>query len=164
MSRLERIPDARPERPSHSNRVRLVLVVVAAFGLCAGAYVLATVPPTTASWYPKCVLHTGTGLHCPGCGTTRSAYALLNGRPLAALQYNLFAPFFLAAALFVTVRALVSWALQTPLPHGPPVRTFWLWLLIAAVIAYGVARNIPSEPFTHLAPKEIEPIPSTTSP
>jgi hypothetical protein len=153
---------AQPARDD-GRRLRLSMAAVVMIGLGVGVYVLATVPPTAVSWYPKCTFHVGTGLHCPGCGATRSAHALLNGRPLAALQYNLFAPFLLAAALFVTVRALVSWALRTPLPHGPPIRTFWLWLLLAAVVAYAVARNIPSEPFTHLAPKEIELTPATTS-
>jgi hypothetical protein len=140
------------------------LVVVAVFGSCAVAYVLAAVPPTAASWYPKCLFHSGTGLHCPGCGTTRSAHALLNGRPLAALQYNLFAPFLLTAAVVVAVRALVGWALRTPVPHGPPIRPVWLYLFAAAYIAFGVARNVPVEPLTHLAPKEIELAPATTSP
>jgi hypothetical protein len=144
--------------------VRLCVVALAALGVVVGCYVIATTVPTRDSIYPKCVTFSLFGVHCPGCGTGRAAHFLLTGQPLTAIRCNAFAPFFLPFVVVVAFRELLRWALQAPPPNRSPVRAFWLWSLAAALIIYGVARNIPVEPFTHLAPKEIELAPATTSP
>jgi hypothetical protein len=144
--------------------VRLAVLALAVLGLGAACYVIATTVPTRDSIYPKCPTHSLTGLHCPGCGTGRAAHFLLNGHLLAALRCNAFAPFLLPYLLLVLFRGLVRWALQIPTPNRPPTRSLWLWLLAAALIAYAVARNIPAEPFSRLAPTVIEPEVQTTQP
>jgi hypothetical protein len=140
------------------------LVVVVLLGFGGAAYLTASVPPTASSWYPKCMFHAATGLHCPGCGLTRAAHALLNGHPLAAFSYHLFAPVLFLLAALAVVRGLVRWALREPQANRRPIRPFWPWLCVAALLAYTVARNIPAEPFSHLAPKEIEPEVQTPQP
>jgi len=136
--------------------VRLAVVALFALALIAGVFVIATTSPTRDSIYPKCIAYTATGIHCPGCGTGRAAHFLLNGRPLDALRCNLFAPFILPFLLVALFRSLLIWALDRPFPE-PRIRAFWLRLFVAALIIYTVARNIPSEPFRQLAPREIEP-------
>ena len=150
--------------PRTARVVRLALVALAGLALAVVCYVIATTVPTRDSFYPKCITFTALGVHCPGCGTGRAAHFLLTGHPLAALQCNLFAPFFLPYLVVVAFRALLGWALDTPPSFRPPGRARWRWLLAAALIAYTVARNIPAEPFDRLAPKEIEPPTATTSP
>ena len=53
-------------------------------------------------WLPRCALYQLTGIHCPGCGNTRAAYALLHGDVAEALRQNAFSvialPFFLVFA------------------------------------------------------------------
>ena len=39
---------------------------------------------------PGCVLYTATGIYCPGCGGTRSVYALLRGDIIKSLYYHPF--------------------------------------------------------------------------
>jgi hypothetical protein len=144
--------------PRAARVVRLALVALAGLALAIGVYLVATTVPTRNSLYPKCVTFTALGVHCPGCGTGRAMHFLLNGQPLTALRCNAFAPFFLPFLFLVAFRALLGWALRLPQPNRRPVRAFWLWLLAAGLIVYTVARNIPTEPFSYLAPKEIEPV------
>ncbi len=47
------------------------------------------VDPTQSLFAPRCLFHDLTGLHCPGCGSTRAAHALLHGRLGEALAFNL---------------------------------------------------------------------------
>ncbi|MBX9626571.1 MAG: DUF2752 domain-containing protein [Gemmataceae bacterium] len=135
--------------------VRGALLVFGAVGAAAGVYLLATVPPTADSYYPRCQLHALTGLHCPGCGTTRALHAALTGRPLQALAYN---------ALIVAVLPVVGWAFARSLrawAGNRPARPFsrrtdrWIWVLTGVMVVFGVARNLPWFPFTLLAPHEL---------
>ncbi len=93
-----------------------------------------------------------TGLWCPGCGLTRGFHQLFTGHPVAALQYNVFVPLVLVAFVigwWSWLRAsrgrkrvqLPAWAMR-PLAVYLPI----------AVVLYGVLRNIPSTPFSSLAP------------
>jgi hypothetical protein len=130
------------------------LIAFAAAVVGVVVYLLAAVPPTGDTFYPRCQFHATTGLHCPGCGTTRALHALLNGKPLEALQQN---------ALFPVVLPVVAWAFVysiqvshrrvTPTPGW--FSTWGLRLLIVLLVVYTVARNLPYYPFTLLAPHEL---------
>jgi hypothetical protein len=134
--------------------VRAALVVGAVLLAAAGAFVLATVPPTAASFYPKCVSYQLLGIHCPGCGLTRSAHSLLNGHVAQAFAYNpllvLLSPYLLIAL----VRWTWFWLWGTEARRSLfPSR--YTWLVLGVFIAYWVLRNVPVYPFTLLAPHEI---------
>ena len=121
--------------------------------LAGSAFLVARFDPAAAgSRFPACQFHSATGLWCPGCGLTRGFHQLFTGHPLSALQLNLFVPIVLVA----TVGAWWSWfrtswgrpGLQVPrgLSRGLTA------VLPAALVIYGVLRNIPSAPFRSLAP------------
>jgi hypothetical protein len=134
--------------------VRAALVAGALLLAAAGAFVLATVPPTAASFYPKCVSHQLLGIHCPGCGLTRAAHSLLNGHLAQAFAYNpllvLLSPYLLLAL----VRWTWFWLWGTEARRSLfPAR--YTWLILGVFIAYWVLRNVPAYPFTLLAPHEI---------
>jgi hypothetical protein len=106
---------------------------------------------------PRCALHTATGLHCPGCGNTRATQALLRGDLAGAMRQN---PLFVAALpllLFGVWRAWLGWIAPErlrPLPWAwRPVHT---WILVAAVLAFSILRNLPWPPFTRLAPVPLD--------
>jgi hypothetical protein len=143
-----------PPQAPYRSAVRGALLLLAAAGLVAGVSILATLPPTNQSWYPRCQLHNLTGLHCPGCGTTRAIHAALNGRFVQSLAYNTLAWIVLPIVGIALVRSLWIWYRDTPLkPYtGSPV---WPWVLGAILILYGVLRNLPWYPFTLLAPHEL---------
>jgi hypothetical protein len=119
-----------------------------------GAVILYAVPPAENHLYPQCIFHLLTGLHCPGCGTTRCLHALLHGDLAQAAAYNIL--ILIALALFgvwglrrgsavVTGRPLRSWRLPT-----------WsMRLLLYALLAFWVLRNLDVTPFNFLAPHEL---------
>lgn len=135
--------------------VRATLIGFAGLGVAAGLFVLATVPPTASSWYPKCLSNQLFGIHCPGCGTTRALHSLLNAEFGQAIAYNPLALALLPAVLVPIARW--TWCYL----RGRRYRTLVLptWMLPALVVlifAYGVVRNIPHHPFTLLAPHEVD--------
>ena len=122
-----------------------VVLGVAALG--AGAVVF-FFNPGTHGFYPVCMFHQLTGLNCPGCGGTRSVYALLHGNLALALKDN---------ALFVVVLAAAvlrgSWfAVKNRLrqPIGTFVPTWILWALLVIAVVFTVLRNLPA--FAFLSP------------
>jgi hypothetical protein len=148
-----------------SPRARLlyVLLVVVALG---GAALLFTFDPAAGGLYPPCVFHRYTGLHCPGCGSTRGLHALLHGQVWAAFRYNalmvLALPFLAAAFVRHTRRVFGS---QTAHPRPRRVlRPGWIWSLFVLVIAYWVLRNLPFRPFVWLAPTDVSPAQRSQAP
>ncbi|MGL6094548.1 MAG: DUF2752 domain-containing protein [Fimbriiglobus sp.] len=148
-----------PTRPNFWHRIliRAILAAFAVAAVVAGGVVLATVPPTAATFYPRCQLHQLTGLHCPGCGTTRAAHAFLNGNVTQAFAYNALAFVLVPAVGLVLVRCGWRWAWHADDPDTPLFPRWW-WhgaALVVLTVAFAVARNVPAYPFTRLAPHEL---------
>lgn len=92
---------------------------------------------------PPCLMHKMTGLHCPGCGSTRAVLALLEGDWVRAARNNiLFACAFPFLAWWAAMR-LLGRPMRRPQPWFPIV-------LAVIVVAYWILRNVPS--FSWLAP------------
>jgi hypothetical protein len=113
---------------------------VAAFA-CVGA-----IDPNEPGRYPPCPVLALTGLHCPGCGGLRSAYAVAHGDLGAALGSNALA----VAGFALWGVTLVSWLLRSDRwawtwrpPPDRPARAVIL-LLAALVTAFTVLRNLPA--------------------
>ena len=145
------IPSTPPSGLTRARLTYLALVTAAT----VGAVVLYVYKPVESGIYPPCVFHKCTGLHCPGCGTTRALHALLHGRVWAAFRYN---------ALIVMSLPLLALALArytrsvfaSPQPHPPRRRLAdWTWPALALLLAFWVLRNLPFHPFTWLAPTDI---------
>jgi hypothetical protein len=120
----------------------------------AATVLLYWVPPGAGAPYPPCWFHALTGLHCPGCGGTRCAYALLHGDVAQAAAYNglfvLCLPLLLLWAALAGVRAWRSQPPPTRWLHGWPAFAIVLLLLLFAVL-----RNLPFSPFNLLAPHQL---------
>lgn len=108
-------------------------------------------PPTETRFYPRCLFHDVTGLHCPGCGGFRAWHNLLNGRLLKALSMNVLAVTLLPGL----VVWLVFQRIFFPSSDFWSLRAYpWIHLFLAGiVIAFGVLRNIPFAPFSWFAPQ-----------
>ena len=134
--------------------MRVGIVVVGGLLVAGGLAFVAVVPPTADSFYPKCQLYQTTGLHCMGCGLTRSAHSLLNGRLEQAVAYNLFTPLLVVWLAFEGGRRAVARLRRRPNP-GWWFRAEWTPWLLGALALYMLLRNLPAWPFTLLAPHDL---------
>lgn len=114
--------------------------------LCLGGVILLAIiyfcfDPASTPWMPRCILHTLTGLDCPGCGAQRMAFALLHGRLSEAFAAN---PFLLCSLPLLLLYIIVSlWPQRLPrlyhfLMHPYTISTYLILLLL-----WGVIRNLP---------------------
>ena len=104
--------------------------------------------PTNESFYPKCPLHQRTGLHCPGCGTTRAVVLLARGEFLHAFRFN--------PLLFVASPCLIGLVWYQRRGESKSLRPTprMTILLLVILVLYFVARNTPSPTKSWLAPPE----------
>jgi hypothetical protein len=147
------------EQFKHRRWIRFGIVAILGLLACGSLYVVRTNHPSTFSFFPKCQLNVVTGLHCPGCGLTRSVHALLNGQVRQSLAYNILWPIVLPLLTVSLTRSLWLWAWgakRSGKVAQPNIWIRWIPLLIGGIlIVYSVARNIPYHPFTLLAPHEL---------
>ena len=109
----------------------------------------------SGGWYPPCYFHALTGLHCPGCGATRAAYALLHGNLGEAFHQNALAVLAFPFLAYFAGRALWRWANAIPAPPVAPASPWAVRLtlfLVPVVVTFGIVRNLPWSPFNLLAP------------
>jgi len=123
------------------------VILLGATAIGAGAVVF-FFNPSAHGFYPICLFHKLTGLNCPGCGGTRSLYALLHGNFSLALKDN---------ALFVLLLPAVVlrgvWFGRKIILHRPVGQFFpakFLWTLLAIAVVFTVLRNLPA--FAFLSP------------
>lgn len=106
--------------------------------------------PLLSSFLPPCSVRRWTGLLCPGCGGTRCAKRLLQADFSGALAMN---PLVVLLAILAT-----AWLLHAAVAEWRGKRAFvpsaWMgWCVLGLTVVFTVARNVPSWPFTWLAPR-----------
>jgi len=110
-------------------------------GLAGALGLLFFFAPDQYAFYPRCLFHSLTGLQCPGCGGLRAAHCLLHGEFGAAFHLNgLFVsllPILVLIGVAAVVKLMTGW-------NGLEVfrRPFWLWVLLAVVVVFGIGRNL----------------------
>ncbi len=131
--------------PACSTRWLRVLLLL---GIGLAGAVLFFFDPARSWFYPHCLFHTITGLHCPGCGSLRALHALLHGQVAQALGLN---PLILIGAPIVTYLMI-----RQRVRPGAPSPLSWpsmAWVVPGVLILYWIVRNLPFAPFTSLAPR-----------
>lgn len=100
----------------------------------AGLCLAAAASPPGAAWLPCCPFHEGTGLLCPGCGSTRALQALAEGDAAYSLRCN--------ALLF----PMLAWAVLLCTLKG---RNFAVVVYggLGVLLAYMLLRNLPFAAF-----------------
>jgi len=122
-------------------------------GFVLAAAVIAVVlyrnDPETAAFFPPCLFHEWTGLHCAGCGSLRAFHAVLHGDLSAAISSNVLTT--LAVPFFVAGIARESWRwIRGTDPFRFRIPAWSIWALLATIVAFAVLRNLPG--FEWLAP------------
>lgn len=107
--------------------------ILGASGLAVIALSFALGPAFWQGQADLCAFHAMTGLPCPTCGMTRSFAATAHGQLGLAFHYHAFGPFAFVALLLASL-----WAF-TGRPY-PRIRPWMVWIVVAAVTVYGVAR------------------------
>ncbi|MFT5468943.1 MAG: hypothetical protein ACI8UO_004056 [Verrucomicrobiales bacterium] len=135
---------------------KIILSILALIPLTGVFWILTRENPETSRFpYPPCMSAAVFGIYCPGCGVTRAAHAALDLDFVEALKKN---AFFVLAAPFIIYGVALRWmrwlrpnANWLPRPINWPMPV--LWSIFAVMIAFGVLRNLPFEPFSLLAPR-----------
>lgn len=108
-----------------------VLLVAAITATLAAAVALYLYNPSETALYPKCPFFVLTGYKCPGCGTLRGLHALLHGRIIEAIHFNLFMvisiPILILLTFFKKVRSSVIF------PR----------IILAGILIWWIVRNTP---------------------
>lgn len=122
----------------------LALASISLIGIVALYYY----PPSEYQYIP-CMINLATGLHCPGCGTTRAVASLLKGNIQEALQNNIllfiWGPYIMYIGL-IKIRAELKGIEYKPWQPNKLI----IFLLISIVIAFTIVRNLPIESCTVL--------------
>lgn len=97
--------------------------------------------PTQYSIMPKCPVKLMTSLDCPGCGFQRALHALLHGRVVEAIHYNLFliAAIPLTLAWWIINKYVYNKRIPQKYLH---INSFIIYFYICCYFAWFVIRNI----------------------
>jgi hypothetical protein len=127
-----------------------VWIIAGAFLLGAAAlWAIREFEPMDRSFFPKCLLHQWTGLHCPGCGATRALHYLLKGDFQKAVRFN---PLLIIGGPII---AVVLWYKTRQERSGGPTMWKTTIALTILVLAYSIARNLPTPTTSPLAPPKM---------
>jgi hypothetical protein len=88
---------------------------------------------------PACQFHALSGLYCPACGNTRSITALLHGRLMASLHYNI-TPFLFLLLFLGAYLELVTYSLGKHRKILPKKSSFYV-VITGLWVLYLVLRN-----------------------
>ena len=107
--------------------------------------------PSSTAFFPKCPFLSFTGFYCPGCGSQRAIHNILQGNIFSGIRHNYL---ILLMGLVLGYQALIfllnKFGSKTygNLLHKSKMTK----AILAMVIIFWILRNIPTAPFTELAP------------
>ncbi len=133
---------------------RSLIAIVGFVSLIVGIFSLVTYFPPDTNFYVPCLFHLSTGLHCPGCGSTRAVSSFMHGDITIGLKNNLLIILWGPYLIYRLFLVIFSWIDEKQrVVWSPPTSTIIIFLIIT--ITYTILRNLPIEPFVTLfAPVE----------
>ena len=133
---------------------RLFLVLLFWLTVAGIALVLLSRPQGSGLGLP-CIVHSLTGLYCPGCGASRALASLLRFDFYGAFRWNPLLVVVFPFALFYLVWGSFSFVRCGRNTLDDHLPTKLLWALVAVMLLYFVLRNMPLWPFTLLQPTPV---------
>lgn len=94
------------------------------------------------SYMYACVLHTLTGLYCPGCGGTRAIMFLLHGDFLRSFLYHPLVPYAAAVYGWFMISQTIQRLSRNRIRIGMHYRDIYLWLALILLTASFVIKNL----------------------
>ena len=128
-----------------------ILIALAGIILLAMGSLYMFYDPSETALFPKCPFYWLTGLYCPGCGSQRAIFHILQGDILTGFQYNIL----LVLLALILVYQMIYYVLNTILKKK--IRN-WLYApqltntILVTVILFWILRNVSLYPFSLLAP------------
>ena len=101
--------------------------------------------------YPNCPFFWLTGYYCPGCGTLRAYHQVLRGDPVSAMGLNPMTVLALPAIVYALASMWLMGYRGRGLPQ-PRLTTNAGWGVAAALVIFGVVRNLPLEALEWMRP------------
>ena len=135
-------PDAGPWGVRTVTHHPLMAPAVSAVGAIGVMAYVRLVSPYASGNYPTCPFLAVTGLYCPGCGSLRALHELANLDLPAALGMNVLAP--LAVAYLLATWTAWTFRSATGRPRTRLAPPAVLWALLALIVVFTVARNVPA--------------------
>ena len=133
---------------------QIIKIVAVCTAVSAGALLYFFYDARYVAFLPRCPFYFFTGLYCPGCGSQRAVSSLLHGEMLSALKFNIlliaFLPILAYSATVSVLNGFNKKQLETPVFYSP----LFVKIVLIAVLAFALLRNIPFLPFTLLAPPQ----------
>lgn len=134
--------------PTWKGRATVSVILIVA---CVLLVTVARVDPATSRRFPRCPFHELSGLHCPGCGSTRAIHEGLNGRLSRALSSNVLLVLAFPWFLYEFVSGCRFVATGSGL-RPVRLRSAAGWAIVGLIGLFGIVRNLPLAPFQWLAP------------
>jgi hypothetical protein len=128
---------------------RSIIITVGGISLFMGIFALLTYFPPSNYLYVPCLFHLSTGLHCPGCGSTRAVSSFIHGDILIVLKNNLLIVLWGPYILYRAFLQLFTWVDGKPRVIWSPPSSFIVFFLLLT-LSYTILRNLPFEPFMTL--------------
>lgn len=136
-----------------AHRLFLVIIGLSAAGLMLG-FLLLNYPPDEYFYVP-CIFHVTTGLHCPGCGSTRAIASFMKGDIAMGLKNNLLILLWGPYLLYRGIQSLRSWIDGEPKRiWEPPKKYIIVFLLLTGL--YTLLRNLPIDALRDLLSPAIQ--------
>ncbi len=130
-------------RQSDPKRLRLWRILLSA-GVFSAVFAVAALIhflyPSARKFFPVCPLYHLFHIYCPGCGSTRATFYLLDGDIYGVFRSNpIYLPVILISILMVFMPRVM-------------LRPRIVWSCVTAIFLFWILRNLPWYPFTLLAP------------
>ncbi|MHC9292854.1 DUF2752 domain-containing protein [Mycobacterium sp. LTG2003] len=128
-----------PSSASQAKAARYGALGTGAALVGALAYIGIADPHRAGFLFPPCPFKAITGWDCPACGGLRMTHDLLHGDIAAAVVDNVF--------LLVGLPLLAAWAVVRWRTGRKPFPVTAVVILVVAIVAWTVVRNLPGFPF-----------------
>ncbi len=114
--------------------------------ILGGLAVLYFFNPVEHAFYPPCLFHQLTQLHCPGCGGLRAMHQLTHGHFAAAFLSN--------PLLIVSIPCLARLGVSKLRNRstGMFMKPVAAWTILVIVVVFGILRNLPFAAFAWMSP------------